>query len=393
MPSTSRELIDTYFDNGSQKSHTRFTKDWIRTPNYFSLPKKDLPVNAYTVETWETKCITPSYKHRWYWQNGGWDPASTQGPLGKYWPQMATDHAIGMDGAKNLHPSTSKVFNELIVKCLAGAADVKVNLPVAFAEASKTSNLILDRANRIYRAYKSFKRLQFRETARQLGLSSKTVHKTWLEYQYGWMPLLLETKGAAELLAQHHLGKPLRFEVVKSFTDSTTFRSKGKTYLKDEGAQLDITWESESTRRYHVMIEFEVTNQLLDATRQMGITDPLSVAWELTPFSFVFDWFVSVGDYLKALSAFQGLSIVRAAGGERTHVKGKCWTEPTKRQYLPGLFWDSTISSNVQEDNRNKYVRTPLTINPLSIYPPVSSDPFNWKRVINGVALLRASIR
>jgi hypothetical protein len=36
--------------------------------------------------------------------------------------------------------------------------------------------------------------------------------------------------------------------------------------------------------------------------RQMGVLDPLSVAWEVLPFSFVADWFIPIGTYLENLN-------------------------------------------------------------------------------------------
>jgi hypothetical protein len=44
----------------------------------------------------------------------------------------------------------------------------------------------------------------------------------------------------------------------------------------------------------------------------LGVTKPLSVIWELVPFSFVVDWFVSVGEWISSLEdeLFHPLPIV-----------------------------------------------------------------------------------
>jgi hypothetical protein len=48
---------------------------------------------------------------------------------------------------------------------------------------------------------------------------------------------------------------------------------------------------------------------LLQANR-LGVINPLAIAWELYPFSFVIDWFVPIGSVLTAATATAGLEFV-----------------------------------------------------------------------------------
>jgi hypothetical protein len=41
-----------------------------------------------------------------------------------------------------------------------------------------------------------------------------------------------------------------------------------------------------------------------------GLTSPVSLAWELIPFSFVVDWFLPIGSAIQAFSAFEGLTFM-----------------------------------------------------------------------------------
>lgn len=41
----------------------------------------------------------------------------------------------------------------------------------------------------------------------------------------------------------------------------------------------------------------------LDMPARFGLVNPLEVAWELLPFSFVADWFLPIGGYLNAMDA------------------------------------------------------------------------------------------
>jgi hypothetical protein len=43
---------------------------------------------------------------------------------------------------------------------------------------------------------------------------------------------------------------------------------------------------------------------------QTGFTNPINLLWELLPFSFVADWFLPIGNYLEALTAWNGLEFL-----------------------------------------------------------------------------------
>lgn len=54
----------------------------------------------------------------------------------------------------------------------------------------------------------------------------------------------------------------------------------------------------------------QISNPNLYRANQLGIVNPLSVAWELTPWSFLVDWFVNVGDCIGAMSDLFGVQLV-----------------------------------------------------------------------------------
>lgn len=62
---------------------------------------------------------------------------------------------------------------------------------------------------------------------------------------------------------------------------------------------------------------------------QLGLANPLAAAWELTPFSFLIDWFLPIGDTLQGLTANVGVSNTSACTiTERrleTHVNNGPW--------------------------------------------------------------------
>lgn len=56
-----------------------------------------------------------------------------------------------------------------------------------------------------------------------------------------------------------------------------------------------------------VKIVYKVENRTLASLNSLGLVNPLSLAWELLPMSFVVDWFIPIGGFLRQLTAPLGL--------------------------------------------------------------------------------------
>jgi hypothetical protein len=50
----------------------------------------------------------------------------------------------------------------------------------------------------------------------------------------------------------------------------------------------------------------DLINPDLQLLQQMGLVNPLSIAWEVVPFSFVVDWFTKFGGVIDATTDFVG---------------------------------------------------------------------------------------
>jgi len=56
------------------------------------------------------------------------------------------------------------------------------------------------------------------------------------------------------------------------------------------------------------IIHATVNGPELASLKQFGLANPLSIAWELVPWSFVVDWVLPVGEFLDACTATFGLT-------------------------------------------------------------------------------------
>ncbi len=361
---------------------------WNNTVGFGALPKDEKPVNGYTdiqyrsFQSGQTLFRTPvggtqtiyDYGPNYYDTNGYW--TSSLDTLFEY--RFGT-----LDSARN------SLVNAAIVKALVKMADAKVNVAVAFAEASKTSDLIFDTARRVDRAYRAFRKGDLRGIAQNLNITPKRLHKSWLEYKYGWMPLLMDVKGAAEFFAQQHVGRPARFTVTASesrlYTDnwSQSFTPYGG------GSPAERRWFQSSNIDAKVKIWCELSSPHYAAMQQIGLTNPLLIAWELVPFSFVFDWFIQVGDWLTAMTAQQGVVVRRKMVSIRDSA-GFTRTEPTT--VTSDLSYVYTMAAWNGGASRRYYSRSVPDLSPFSLYPPMTNS-FGFPKLVTSLALIQGTYR
>lgn len=139
-------------------------------------------------------------------------------------------------------------------------------------------------------------------------LSTHDVSSLWLEIQYGWRPLLQDVYESQKALAA--ITDKMRRT---SFSANHSIRFVEDTsWLPYYSVQKDIT----ISRR--IIAEL---NELPSAGRSLSLQNPGSVVWELTPFSFVADWFIPIGTYMDVLNSIPNLQ-GRFLTTERVIIRG-----------------------------------------------------------------------
>lgn len=222
------------------------------------------------------------------------------------------------------YSSSEKIalVNDAKQKCLAKARDLKVHLPVLLGEGRQTVSMLAQTARTLGRAYRNFRRGRFKQAAKELGIPTPggTAANHWLAYQYGWLPLLSDAKGAYRLLTQG-LVDPTRGPRFSVKANSKTGKSGTQTYVgvgsPRWGGDSTYKLENKTTAHAGLLLEVNLQAQGLQSVG-LGRYDPLLTAWELTPFSFVFDWFVDIGGFLESLSALEGYTVL---AGYSSHVE------------------------------------------------------------------------
>lgn len=130
---------------------------------------------------------------------------------------------------------------------------------------------------------------------------SKAFANNFLEFHFGWEPLVKDIWGAVNLLQS---GVP---------PHTVRERAKGDLFVKRVTPGLGITtYDRWYNTRIQLQAEISVSNPNLWLANQLGLVNPASVAMELVPFSFIVGWFTNLGSFMNQWSDFFGLSVSEA---------------------------------------------------------------------------------
>lgn len=273
---------------------------------------------------------------------------------------------------------------KLLGKLREKVAGSSFNAGVALGESREALHMITNAAVRIYWSYRAAKHGDFRSARRYLidgtdrsrktFLGNREASNNWLELQYGWLPLLNDAKEGAEFLAHQHM-YPLQQVIRTSYRKQLTVQmlNKGTAPLASEG---------------YTQKSIKAILKEKDVISLSGLTDPLSVAWELMPYSFVIDWFIPIGNYLAARGLSNSLTGTFVTSTKTVlHVKGLVGGQPS-------AYGPSTANSPCEKVEEKTVTFSRVVSTSLSVPKPEVKplgEVLSWKRAANAVALLVTS--
>lgn len=210
-----------------------------------------------------------------------------------------------------------------------------------FSKGNKTRSRELDRALR--RRANALQRARY-----QTGKSAATA---WLVNQFALIPLMSDIYNMCELISEG-IQSPDGFRAHAEMADPLS-RPPIKSGVIDMGGSFT------SNRGVVVDLTYRVSNPTLFNLERYGLTDPLTVAWELLPLSFVVDWFVPVGAFLDSLGLPLGLVF---SHGYRTLYTEWALTQNFRidAKYVSGR--EPSYSGKLSAMNRQIYISFPSPV-------------------------------
>jgi hypothetical protein len=284
----------------------------------------------------------------------------------------------------------------LINKLLSRMSQQKVNVSQFIAERNQTANLVASTARRVAESMLSLRRGNIgaaithltgsKRSRKGIGRVAGGIPEQWLALQYGWKPLLSDVYGSCEELAR--LTTQVEPEVihvsasVKTSLDFLNYPSGG-----DNDWFPAAKWQQESGEIHgNGHIYAGVGSSLVNGLSRTGLVNPVTLAWELLPWSFVVDWFLPVGPFLENSNAEDGLSFSRGWISQKISASWRA-SLAFSSYSNPGTGWSGTIGGGSHEAVIFSYRRTALTGFPVASWPSFK-DPFSSTHVANALSLL-----
>lgn len=266
--------------------------------------------------------------------------------------------------------------------------DQKVNYGEALAEARSTLSHLGSTAKTLLRSFLYARKGKWSKVLKELRInkrhkfsSGKEASGRWLELQFGWLPLMSDIKGTMEVLQEGFRQKNYTFSAVRQITTTLT----GEDVMSPVGSNPYNHIVGSGTRITKVKIYAQVRSEELHALTSLGLSDPLQVAWALTPFSFVLDWFLPVGSFIEGIGATKGLDFVSGTESLSVKFQGQAFTQlnPSTVKNQTGEF-----VTNVALVGTERKVLTSFP-SPMLYY----KSPFSIAHALDALALLRQLTR
>lgn len=277
-----------------------------------------------------------------------------------------------------------------MLKNLSGA---KVELGTALGELHKSSAMVLSTMDRLINAVRFAMLRRWSHAARELGLgrvrwrsAGRNISARWLELQYGWLPLLSDIHGLIEAIRKG-LVKPATFMVRGNVSRRYNYHAS-----RSNASGQTVTVKAKAGK-YGVRCSalYAVRMPTIEAMKSLGVENPLTVAWNLSPWSFLIDWFVSVGDFFSGLTADSYTKFL--TGSWTWWYKVRTETVFTEAYKSGGdVGWRTTRTGRWRSTGERFFMnRTPFGGSPSAAI--VFQNNFvNTTRLANAAALLRQLI-
>lgn len=280
--------------------------------------------------------------------------------------------AISNDPGLNI---SGVAYDQAVGKLLSRLRDTDLNLATSLAEGKQTLQMVARAVKSVVTWRKSAVSL-IMDIGNPLRRGSRAAANRWLEAVFGWRPLMSDAYNLAKFVREYRS----EFEV------RATGRHQYVTdVVVDDGGYSNRLITSVSERCI-ISRRYRVTNPNLTDLNRLTSLNPFSIAWELTPLSFVVDWWFDIGGYLQNLETSFGLGYTPVAGAGFNTFTTRAMTSHVATPYAPirGIGFGSyeiTHKNRVLDDTT-----------PTPAFPRLKSAPLGGGQMISAAALVRQKL-
>lgn len=287
-------------------------------------------------------------------------------------------------------------------RALANVVPADVQGLVDVAEMGKTARLVMNPVRAIEAEFRRIKRSKsFKRwyNTKKWRLSQKSnpekalslfqfLSDNWLAYRYGIMPLVLSAQGAVDIVRKPKL-TPRYTARASGFTSQHV--SEKTTIINALYYDNTLLQTTTASGKCRAGILYEHTFELVERSG-LTVHEIPSTAWELIPFSFVADWFVNTGQWIRAVTPKAGVNVLASWKSWETTIERRCDVQAAHNGLYGlassldpnGSFYRDTITKS-REPGVNAYLTHKL--------PTITfQQPKDWIHLGDAFALITSTL-
>lgn len=277
-----------------------------------------------------------------------WEPIG-ESAFGQIPPFRIPGVSLARSGELSLFPPDdlrASSRNRLLKRLSASS----VELGQTLAEVTQTASLIASKGKKLISIAVDIKKGRWSNALKTLGvrksyLRHNTVEKRWLEAQFAIRPLISDLNDYIVLLNSGIAHNNVYTIHAKGYARSRRLRN-----LSPDDSELilsDVDWQIWSTSTGVVDL------MTLRALSEFGLSNPVSLLWELLPLSVFVDYIVNVGDLIEGFAAPFGITFITGsdsirAKGTGTYLRKAVSTEYPKKYVM--TYTGETVVDGFQRD-------------------------------------------
>lgn len=248
---------------------------------------------------------------------------------------------VAMSGAGNFPMTNANTTARALTECLNKLKAADLNLSEAIATVDQTLGMLAGALIELYASLRTahkflkgdssqLKALRSALQSSRRGVRRKLLAKVnrattnrWLEYQYGWHPLMQDIKTIVEALKDQ--SKKFNGSRVSATRNVSYEESLPAFYPQSVGALAQV--QGSITSGAKVRLDAVITDLDTYLLDKVGLANFGLLLWEIVPFSFVIDWIMPIGNVIQAFSA--GLGLTFLGGSQTVYTKAELdvtWT-------------------------------------------------------------------